>query len=77
MSLRMPQEECSMPLDPSLVGHETQPETDVIGLEAVRQFADAIADSSAIYRDMEPPRRWIYHGPRAADVRDALSCAVR
>ena len=42
-----------MPLDPSLVGHETQPETDVISAEAVRQFADAIADSSAIYRDMD------------------------
>lgn len=41
-----------MPLDPSLVGHETQPETDVIGAEAVRQFADAIADSSVIYREM-------------------------
>ena len=41
-----------MPLDPSLIGHETQPETDVIGAEAVRQFADAIADSSAIYRAM-------------------------
>jgi acyl dehydratase len=45
-----------MPLDPSLVGHETQPETDVISAEAVRQFADAIADDSAIYRDVDAAR---------------------
>jgi acyl dehydratase len=43
----------TMPLDPSLVGHETQPETDTISAEVVRQFADAIADGSPIYRDDE------------------------
>lgn len=42
-----------MPLDPALVGHETQPETAVISAEAVRQFADAIADDSAVYRDAD------------------------
>lgn len=45
-----------MPLDPSLVGHETQPQTAVINAEAVRQFADAIADSSAIFRDEDAAR---------------------
>ncbi|HEX6542515.1 MAG TPA: MaoC family dehydratase N-terminal domain-containing protein [Ktedonobacterales bacterium] len=45
-----------MPLDPSLVGHETQPQTDTISAEAVRQFADAIADSSPIYRDAAAAR---------------------
>ncbi|HEU4783007.1 MAG TPA: MaoC family dehydratase N-terminal domain-containing protein [Ktedonobacterales bacterium] len=42
-----------MPLDPSLVGHETQPDTDTISVETVRQFADAIADNSAIYHDVD------------------------
>jgi acyl dehydratase len=45
-----------MPLDPSLLGHETQPQTDVISAEAVQQFADAIADSSSIYRDVDAAR---------------------
>ena len=45
-----------MPLDPALVGHETRPETDTISAEAVRQFADAIGDDSAIYRDPEAAR---------------------
>jgi len=40
-----------MPLDPSLVGHETSPQGDVISTTAVQQFADAIADNSPIYRD--------------------------
>jgi acyl dehydratase len=40
-----------MPLDPSLVGHETQPETGTIGAEDIRAFADAIGDASAVYRD--------------------------
>lgn len=40
-----------MPLDPALIGHETQPETDTIRAEDVRLFADAIADSAAYYRD--------------------------
>ena len=45
-----------MPLDPALVGHETRPETDTMSAEAVRQFADAIGDDSAIYRDPEAAR---------------------
>lgn len=45
-----------MPLDPSLVGHETQPQTDTISAEAVQQFADAIGDSSPVYRDIEAAR---------------------
>ena len=45
-----------MPLDPALVGHETQPETDTISAEAVGQFADAIGDDSAAYRDAEAAR---------------------
>lgn len=42
-----------MPLDPSLVGHETQPESHTITAEAVQQFADAIGDDSPIYRDAD------------------------
>ncbi len=45
-----------MPLDPSLVGHETSPQSDVISATAVQQFADAIADSSPIYRDESAAR---------------------
>lgn len=45
-----------MPLDPALAGHETQPETDTISAEAVRQFADAIGDDSPIYRDADAAR---------------------
>jgi acyl dehydratase len=45
-----------MPVDPSLVGHETQPQSDSISAAAVQQFADAIADSSPIYRDAEAAR---------------------
>ncbi|HEX5548593.1 MAG TPA: MaoC family dehydratase N-terminal domain-containing protein [Ktedonobacterales bacterium] len=45
-----------MPLDPTLVGHETSPQSDVISATAVRQFADAIADSSPIYRDLDAAR---------------------
>lgn len=40
-----------MPLDPALIGHETQPERELISADDVRQFADAIADSSPMYRD--------------------------
>jgi len=42
-----------MPLDPSLVGHETSPETGVIRREDIRQFADAVGDTNPIYRDPE------------------------
>lgn len=40
-----------MPLDPNLVGHETQPQTETVSADVVRQFADAIADESPVYRD--------------------------
>ncbi len=45
-----------MPLDPSLVGHETSPQSDVISATVVQQFADAIGDSSPIYRDLDAAR---------------------
>jgi acyl dehydratase len=45
-----------MPLDPSLVGHETSPQSDVISATAVQQFADAIADNSPVYRDLDAAR---------------------
>ena len=45
-----------MPLDPALVGHETQPESDTIRAEAVRQFAEAIGDDSAVYRAADAAR---------------------
>lgn len=40
-----------MPLDPSLVGHVSQPQTGVIEPDAIRQFADAIGDDNPVYRD--------------------------
>ena len=40
-----------MPLDPNLVGHETQPQTETVSADEVRRFADAIADESPVYRD--------------------------
>jgi acyl dehydratase len=45
-----------MPLDPNLVGHETQPQTETVTAETVRQFADAIADDSPVYRDGDAAR---------------------
>jgi acyl dehydratase len=45
-----------MPLDPSLVGHETSPQSDVVSATTVQQFADAIGDSSPIYRDQDVAR---------------------
>ncbi len=42
-----------MSLDPSLLGHETQPETGTVIAEDVRQFADAIGDSKSLYRDAD------------------------
>jgi len=45
-----------MPIDPSLVGHETSPQSDAISATAVQQFADAIGDSSPIYRNLEAAR---------------------
>ncbi len=46
-----------MPLDPSLVGHETQPATGTLSGEAIAQFADAVGDENAIFRDAEAARR--------------------
>ena len=46
-----------MPLDPSLVGHETQPETGELSAEAIAQFADAVGDANPIFRDVEAARR--------------------
>jgi acyl dehydratase len=40
-----------MPLDPSLAGHESTPQTGVVAADDVRAFADAIGDGSAVYRD--------------------------
>lgn len=40
-----------MPVDPSLAGHVSQPQTGVIEPDAIRQFADAIGDDKPIYRD--------------------------
>jgi len=40
-----------MPLDPSLVGHETTPQTETITDADVRQFVDAIHDDNPIFRD--------------------------
>ncbi len=39
------------PLDQSLIGHITEPESGPITAEAVRAFADAIGDDNPIYRD--------------------------
>jgi acyl dehydratase len=40
-----------MPLDPNLVGHETQPQTDTVRAEDIRQFADAVGDGNPIFHD--------------------------
>ena len=40
-----------MPIDPSLVGHETQVETGTVNAEDIRQFADAVGDTNPIFRD--------------------------
>jgi acyl dehydratase len=44
------------PLDQSLVGHITEPETGVIRAEAVREFAAAIGDENTVYRDESAAR---------------------
>jgi acyl dehydratase len=46
-----------MPLDPSLVGHETRPETGTLSAEAIAQFADAVGDRNPIYHDSAAARR--------------------
>ena len=40
-----------MPLDQSLVGHETTPRTDTITVEQIQQFADAVGDANPIFHD--------------------------
>jgi acyl dehydratase len=45
-----------MLLDPALVGRETQTERGGVAADAVRQFADAIGDQNAIYRDAAAAR---------------------
>jgi acyl dehydratase len=40
-----------MPLDQSLVGQETTPQTITIAVEQIRQFADAIGDANPIFHD--------------------------
>jgi acyl dehydratase len=40
-----------MPLDPSLVGHESPPQTGEITAQAIRAFADAVGDPNPIFRD--------------------------
>lgn len=40
-----------MPLDSSLVGHESQPQTGAVHAEDIRRFADAIGDSNPVFRD--------------------------
>ncbi len=45
-----------MPVDPSLAGHVSQPQTGVIEPDAIRQFADAIGDDNPVYRDATAAR---------------------
>lgn len=40
-----------MPVDPSIAGQVSQPQTGVIEPEDIRQFADAIGDRNPVYRD--------------------------
>ena len=42
------------------VGRRSEPVLNVVGREAVRLFADAIADPSPLYRDEDAPRRSRY-----------------
>ena len=42
-----------MPLDQTLVGHVTQPQTATITPDAIRQFVDAIGDRNPVYRDSD------------------------
>ncbi|HEU0027099.1 MAG TPA: MaoC family dehydratase N-terminal domain-containing protein [Ktedonobacterales bacterium] len=45
-----------MPVDPSLAGHVSQPQTGVIEPDAIRQFAEVIGDDNAVYRDVAAAR---------------------
>jgi acyl dehydratase len=49
-----------MPVDPSLVGHVSQPQTGVIEPDAIRQFAGAIGDDNPVYRDEAAARAASY-----------------
>ena len=40
-----------MPLDQSLVGQESTPQTTTIAVERIRQFADAVGDANPIFHD--------------------------
>src|SRR5262245_53626249 len=40
-----------MPLDQSLVGQETIPQTSTIPVEQIRQFASAVGDTNPVFRD--------------------------
>lgn len=51
-----------MPLDPTLVGHETPPQRGPITPEAIRQFAEAIGDSNPVFRDDAAARDAGYSG---------------
>ncbi|HLY30285.1 MAG TPA: MaoC family dehydratase N-terminal domain-containing protein [Ktedonobacterales bacterium] len=51
-----------MPVDPTLVGHETATEVGAITAEDVRQFADAIGDGNPIFRDPAAAARAGYTG---------------
>src|SRR5690348_11553761 len=46
-----------MPLDPAMVGRETEAGTETITADAVRQFADAIGDNNPVYRDAAAAER--------------------
>jgi acyl dehydratase len=54
-----------MPLDPSLVGHETAKQVVSILAEDIRQFADAIGDPNALFRDPERARAAGFPAPLA------------
>jgi acyl dehydratase len=45
-----------MPLDQSLVGQETTPQTSAIAVEQIRQFADAVGDANPIFHDVAAAR---------------------
>ncbi len=46
-----------MPLDPTMVGRETEAGSETITADAVRQFADAIGDNNSVYRDAAAAER--------------------
>lgn len=40
-----------MPLDPSLIGHESAPQTNSVTADDIRAFAEAVGDTNPIFRD--------------------------